>query len=256
MEKIIDRIKKLIALANGGSTPEEAATAMEQVQRLMEQHRITQAQVTATDEEHREAAASGEIGDTGSDTLPLWINTILNSLAETNRVMVYTSRKWIEGPNEKFVKRVMLNAIGRESDRQAMSYMMSYIKTQINGMCQREAKAHAVGNSPSWRNSFRVSASEVVAARIRKQFFSIKKENEAVASENEMVLVGRDLALLNNDIAAVAEKIGLRSRNASFSGLGHRDAIEAGREAGERVNISPGAKNKLGGAAHQLNSGK
>ena len=43
LEKVLDRIRKLLNLAKGGATPEEAATAVAHAQKLMDEHHIEEA---------------------------------------------------------------------------------------------------------------------------------------------------------------------------------------------------------------------
>lgn len=113
-QKLIDRITKLLALADSTNHTAEAESARRMAAELMAKHAISSTQVTGVDAEftvHKE--------DSGRQTKATYETTLLQAIAAINGVALITGVGYY-----KF--------IGRTADIEAFSYMRDIIYNQRN----------------------------------------------------------------------------------------------------------------------------
>lgn len=243
-EKVLDRVRKLLALAQSDNV-NEAATAAAAAERLMAEHKLEMADVEArTGQADDEDVVDFEISE---DTTRFvgWRSNLVTVLAEVNGcdVIHWQKARW-ERPNALSFK-----VVGRASDTQAVSYLFKYLANEVDRLCTREG--HGYGRS--FANSFRHGAVATIAERLRAQ----KREREAAlraaadlghkASEVALVVVDRDAAA----VAAYKDKKFPDLRSFRLGGARLNDGYHAGREAGKTIAL-PGGSKGIGAAAKQL----
>lgn len=264
---VITKIQKLLArAADAASSPAEAAVAMRKAQELAEKHRIDMARIGAIDLDKVEPVSHGHVSDTGNDTLPQWIWGLFWAVTRANRCDPFL----VKGVTPEGKKRVYLHAIGRESDRQIAGYMFAYIRQQIERFCREDAVRLMIGNSPKWRNEYKVTAARVVDERIYEQQVAAKRAARAEAVGcSEMVLVSdekrlaEDMKRVRDELFAIPPELAERlkgvkvkaSRNTWKPTEVREDssAVAAGRTAGQRVDItSRGGHGAMGPGSKQI----
>lgn len=86
-EKYIQRIKKLIAMARNNSSAEEAALALRRAQRLMETHKLTEADADLIDINE----ASTQKAPSHAEKMPEYMAILAEMVARVFGVKFYTS---------------------------------------------------------------------------------------------------------------------------------------------------------------------
>ena len=230
-DKVIDKIRKLFALAERNNSPEEAASAAARAQELLFQHKLSMADVEAPDE------AEDVLGSLDFDAPGLlWKKHIVHGVARA----FYCRACTLAGSNKHKVR-----IVGKTSDTQAATYMAAYLINEIDHLAK---VTQAQWKDRRWMNSFRIGATHIVLKRLNEQ----KKAQDAYVA----AAPGETALALRNDAVAVARYFkqlfprtttGGRSRATSNSGY------EAGQEAGR--NISLGGGKGLAPEARRLTSG-
>jgi hypothetical protein len=253
---VINRVRKLLALAASTSSADEAATAAAQAQRLMSEYQIDLAEAaldeTAPVDEpllHTAARrADGERGaplDSSESAFPKWKGTLTYHLGKANNVFVYCS--------QQRAGTYTFEMVGRKSDMLAVAYTYQYLVREID----RLAKVEGKGRGRSWANSFRLGAVETVGQRLREERNALVRARRTAAEAT-----GNDRALVRvNAALAAVERRGAEAKEWAYahvhlhasrrSRARDYDGLEAGRRAGASIGLS-GAKASLGTGAKQL----
>lgn len=250
LEKVKERIRKLLALADNNPNVHEAANAAGQAQKLMERYRIEK---IAYDIDHDIKDGDGEddfghIGRSGSPLdsagrLSSWRVNLADALASANACRIYISHVRAYGKSKKEIVMV-----GRESDMAIVRYMYSYLIKEVDRLCKIYCaeRDFSKGEGRIAGNNFRLGAIEVIGKRLSE---AAKEERAKV--KKEMIGEGSDpkaLARYENAIKAIDEveknvskwmdeNLKLRAGRAS-SFRGDASAYAAGRAAGRKVDLS------------------
>jgi hypothetical protein len=256
-EKIIDRVKKLLAQATS-SNEHEAALAASMAQELMLKHQISEAallQDTDPVEEVIEFAL-------GEDTRPYaWRSQLITGVTGAFGCQWFYRNNpdggaWV-GP-----KKARVLVIGTESNRNAVQYMFSYLVNEVNRLAdeawKREVQEYlksglskeSMPAAQGWKLSFRLGAASVISSRLSKQ--REKTFKEAKKDESNSTALVR-IADAETRIQAYKGKLRLRTGSIGRdSSAQMRSGYGVGVEAGKNVNISAGKG--LKGARGQLKS--
>ncbi len=217
-EKIVDRIRKLLALAQHPATNvEEAALAMGRAQELLFQHKLDMAQIEIDTGEHEEISTMNFDGE--GKNVQGWKAQVLNSLAYGCycRCIHMQSARNIHG--EKIARHAV---IGKPSDMQTVAYLYQYVCAEID----RLTEEHAPDSGKAYRNSFRLGASTAIWVRMQQK----RREQDKANPSNETALV-----VLRNDMekvnAYVKEKIG-KTTTGGGSRISDGGAYAAGQARG------------------------
>jgi hypothetical protein len=257
-EKIVDRIKKLLRLAES-SNANEAANAAGQAQRLMEQHRIDQAMIDVNDED-----ADDEPDEPISDEyepletsgrLAQWKISLATGIARVNGCRCYIGSIYKGVKRGRYQYDHTLNLIGRPSDVTTVSYLFSYLVKEI----ERLVKLNGKGRGRTWNNSYRLGAVSAINTRMREGKDQARKEARAKLEGDSTALVKMDQALARMDAleleleAWIEENMNLRARQGSSS---RRDwgAFAQGQKDGRNIDLG-GSDRKLGNGAKAIGDG-
>ena len=239
--KIIDRIAKLLKLAEGkGTTPAEAATAAAQANRLMLKHNINQATVDGVDLDPSmlEAIERGVLWEGGR--IVSWRMELACGVARLNqcRVLIHAATRPTHARPER---RAHLSIIGRPSNSAVVSYLFTFLAREIDRLAK--AADHGWESARSFRNSFRVGAVRTVLTRLSEDRDEQRREARFAKQSAALVLVDKH----DTDVAAYTKRHA--SSGTYHGGAGSSSAgAKAGRSAGERIAIRSG----LGAAAKKV----
>jgi hypothetical protein len=241
-KKIIDRVRKLLALGGDGSNANESAAAFAAAQRLMTEHAIESAMLDTSDEQPDEPVT---IFDAFDDALShdkryvSWKGQLAMTLATGNGCHCYSSSG-------------ALHLIGRPSDVATVRYFFAYCTKEV----ERLTRAQERGHSRVWYNNYRQGVVDAIRLKV-------KAERESLLHEMRSRATGMSLVVVDNAIAKVEE----RAKNAAEYGMaklrlgkgrasGGRfdgDARMRGRRDGARINLR-GGKGLGAGASKKLGS--
>lgn len=251
--KIIDRVRKMLALAERAGTPEEAGTAFAMAQKIiaenalsMEQVRQAQLKADAT-RPANEPIIKRIVYTFKSSQTQTWIGILASAIHEVNgcspiyaRLVGPAAR---EGGAKQGVDEVKaIEGWGRASDLELVEELMRVVVGQI------ETLTTGCGfTGRTALNNFRLGATQVVCQRLRSAAADARKAI-AAAADAETNVAAREctsLALRSlDDRKAVAKRTmeqaygGKIGKSSSSSSRADYAARAAGQRAGGTVNLS------------------
>lgn len=244
MEKILDRVRKLLELANS-SNANEAANALGQAQKLMARHGIGEAMLAADEPE-----PTGEIEDCllHTDGAGSWRGSLALYVARANQCRVYRTGG-------------ELRIVGYPRARDAARYLYTYAASEIDRLC-RAAMAARGNPGRTWANNFRVGAVSAIGDSLREAAAQARAEMRREASDGDTLGTGAALVRVNEAIAKidahevdvnrwVRANLNLRQGGASR----HRydpSARAEGYRAGKTVDLGRGRAGQLGSGGKAL----
>jgi len=258
IEKAIDRVRKLLALAKGTSE-HEAASAAASAAKLIEQFELTEAMIRIDDVEakaepiEKRARLEPDL-PTNSRKRVAWRETIAQATASDVGVKIY------------WVHRFDMHGFGRESAIQTWRYTFQYLCRAVDELADKEwAKEpfDMCGSVRAWKNAFRVGCAQRLSMRLYEERVARFKARTAhgedarvranahvgdKASVDDAIGAAREcqaLAVVAKDQAEVDQEYkayskGWRGSIGSIGQTSSRDGYSAGRAAGDRVSL--GAK--------------
>jgi hypothetical protein len=116
-ESIIEKIKKLLALSKNAGTEAEAANAAARAQELIDKHHITEAQLQSGPDKAKEEPIEDHPLEGGTNP-ESWHWKLADVLA-----LAFYCRIYRCGPQ--------LHVVGRETDRQVVSYLFRFLMNEI-----------------------------------------------------------------------------------------------------------------------------
>lgn len=249
--KIIDRIKKLLRLAQS-SNVHEAANAAGQAQRLMEEHRIDQAVLDVGDGDGDQAEPDEPIREwLGQDAihksarLAQWKVQLTVGLASANACRCYIHNQ----------REICL--VGRPSDVATIRYLFTYLVREIDRLCRASCK----GEGRIAANSFRLGA----VSAIRERLLAGRQEARDAARKklqgDTVALVRLETGLAKLDAKArevddwVKQHMRLRSGRRGGGSARDWSAYERGRQAGQSISLG-GGRAAVGSGAKAIRGGK
>lgn len=243
MDKILDRIKKLLRLAEGTSNPNEAANAAAAAQKLIQEHNLGMVSLEDESVEYRqtryadEPVGQAEISMPGGK-LPRWECALLQSVCRRN-----SARVLFVGQTAGAHRYTIL---GAEKDRDTVIYLFHYLRRQVDAVTTRAC----VGKGRTFANNFRLGMVETINNRL----FDMEKQTRAQAPAQAYTRGGENaIAIVNESLAAtdaIERRVvslmktaleSTRTKSHNWGNASHdASARDAGRRAGQNVNIAPG----------------
>jgi len=236
MEKIIEKIAKLLRLAESDNI-NEATTAAAQAQRLMDRHKID-AHSRLEDEV---APLEEDIIDC-DDALDYlrkrvaWKTHLSAVIADANQCYPYT-------------RRASICLVGRPTDIQAVRYMYAYLVREVERLCDRDCK----GCGRTYRNNYRLGAVQTLKRKFSQQradtIREIKQETRGVAGDRALVRIDNAVAKMVQQKKEVGiwvnKNMNLGAAPSRRGGTYNPDAWRKGEEAAESIRLTQ-ARGSLG----------
>ena len=247
---MVDRVRKLLALANSANE-HEAAAAAAQAADLMVKFEIEAAMLDTGCEPVVEGPEN-EILDRGSRNRVPWKITIAGGIANSVGGQVYTHGGTV-------------HVIAQPGKMATISYLYAYLVSEVDRLAnvaygrevdECEASYVSRPSARSWKNAFRLGAAGVIRSRLSKQRAETKQaaKNKALAAGNgsrsstALATTTAALETMAKGETAVREfirkNVGPLGRasgatHSSSSGYG------AGRQAGQSMGLGGGARGML-----------
>lgn len=241
--KAIDKVRKLLALAAGAGTPEEAAAAFANAQRVAARAALTEEQVRLASLPSYAAAGRNvptvaRLVHVAEGSVATWRALLCGHLAKANgcSYVVYNGRNTAADGTYQAVKG--LKVWGRETDLDIVAVMLDTIGGQIDALAKRAGVRGRTG-----LNNFRLGAVQVIGERVAKAAAEARKALEAeVLMDQPGGCTALAVRNLDNRVAlAEAQRkadIGPITRRRTSSRVDDY-AREAGRRAGAVIGLSP-----------------
>ena len=268
IEKILDRVRKLLSLAEHSGSEAEAALAASRAAKLMEEYQLSEALVRLEDASAkpeailRDARLEPDAPLAGRKRVA-WKETISGAVAKDLGVHEFYrySAHW----NGNTMRRCAdVRGLGRETAIQTWQYTCQYLWRQVDELADKAWSNEgddesSMGTVRAWKNAFRSGCAQRLAERIYANRKAARDQErvarEAVANEvinstpppmDTIVTNNRHslaLSVIEKDQVEVDEeyakvKRGFTARAASSIGsTSSADGYGAGRRAGDRVSL-------------------
>ena len=224
--KIIERIRKLLAMAADVSSPNEAAIAAERAAKLMRAHNLESADAIFADLKKSEniiaQAARGNIWRKKARSIPVWSQGIAILCAELFDCHVVQIRSPEHGWSLKFM--------GYKTDVEVCLWTYGYLLAQCQRFADRFAQEH-----PEAARSTRTAYHDGVSHGIRRNLKAAKLAKEAADRGNRTgtALVVAKRAAIEDQFGKI--EYGERERKtkdtlAFFKGLADGDSVNVNKQ--------------------------
>lgn len=256
MKDILGTVTKLLRAAelNKVTSPEEAANAMARAQRLIDENNLSEAllaydgQQTEPDEPIVDFYAKGApLDDASPNKLVRWKAALATTIAVHNGCRV-----WVSGG--------VFHLVGRPRDADTTRYMYALVAGETERLVKREGQ----GCGRTWKNNYRLGVVDTIVRRLAASRRQFEEEQRQAAGSTSTALVRINSALMvTNRKGAEADdfmfssnmKVKLSRRKAPLSqGRQINEARQAGRAAGEKINLDNNARGALGSGQKALTS--
>lgn len=193
-DKVVEKIKKLLTLAQNNSNLEEATAAAEKAQALMEKHRIEQAVL-----DMRDALGVEPLQDGG---LPnAWKVFLAYVLAKHNGCYLIKS--------DAYDRDNKLLLVGESQDTRSVQSLYKYLAVEFNRLCFDAIMCYQkmTGQLPSkaYVESFFTGATQAVDARLKDITTVVRNEQIVAAGTENVVKVCSAIERLDNRIQAAKD---------------------------------------------------
>lgn len=230
-EQAIDKIKKLLRLANGTNFEQEAATAMNMLRDLLAKHNLSMSEIENEDKRVKQSSIDDLVKNPFKQSKGNWQTQLMMVIAEYCKCRVL-----ISSPNNII--------IGMPFEVEICSYTYEMLHSQIDKMCKklrrdlRKERESSYGYRQDRRNSsFNTRGYTMgIIETLKKRLF----EREKYEQEKGLIVV---------EHSALVEYCSRLKRSTSSIGGrgGSGDMYKKGLQDGYKLNISKGiSKAKTG----------
>lgn len=176
IEKVIAKVQKLLLLSSS-SNANEAAAAMNAANKLIDQYRLSEADLSSSEENLDPMMEDSEaVYETGR--INPWKSSLVSVLAKHYGCALFNQLSY---PNGRKVSHYKL--VGRKTDIAIVRYFVAYLMSECQRLCEKEAH----GKGKVFANSYCVG----FVAGIREQLAASRKEAEKEATGTAIVAINR-----------------------------------------------------------------
>lgn len=254
INKILDRVRKLLALSENSPSENEAALAAANAAKLMEEYQLTEALVRLDAPVlPAEKIVTEQLDPVTNEARKrvAWRETISAAVAEDCQVREYFRYRTV-GTYPNLAKQTNVVGMGRESSVQTWRYTTQYLCRVVDELADSAWKSSSDPHSSSraWKNAFRVGCASRIAVRLAEARRSRVMTREAQVAHamatlnvdddrasQALTIVDRDKDQLDSAWAAVKKNF-TRGSAPSIGQVTSSDGYQAGRAAGDRVELN------------------
>lgn len=188
-QKILERIRRLLAMGSDKSSEKEAAIALRRARSLMDEHQVTLSDI----EKISDDSFGGQEYDSGSSRQKLWVNGLAIGIAQMNDCIFRFAPRFSKKDNWVFLFQ------GFRDDVKLCEFMLVYLVDTCLRLYQRDKKAlglHGLADKTDYLNG--------ISNGIRNRIQDIIDDRNKASSNH---CSGRSLVVTKQ--AAVEEKFGI-----------------------------------------------
>lgn len=129
-EKIIDRVKKLLAMSKDASSPHEAGIALSRAKKLIEQHQLDEEKLLEQDKKELRAIRRRLVdwGYANYSKIPIWLQMISSSVGKLYDCEIILSLDRTLGQMRPFT----VTGVGLEEDIEVTRLALAFVLKQVN----------------------------------------------------------------------------------------------------------------------------
>lgn len=210
-EKMVDRIKKLLALAGNNPNPNEAKLAMERANKLLKANDMSMTSILDVENE--------EIGESSGKNVQYWTKHIYNSVSELYHCNYFTSRI----PNGRSKQH---NVVGTESNRTTTMLICAYLIKSIT----KESKTYPKYQQTTFKNGASMGISKTCQDLIDKE----EADTNEVITGTGLVPVDIKLVRVKANTSYTNDKFNLTTGRASSA-----RGSQSGYDYGSSLSVNP-----------------
>jgi len=234
--KIIDRVKKILALANNNTNEHEAASAAATAAKLMEKYNLSQSEVIIKELSDEDCVTKDTAGKEYR-AMPKWMGSIAIGVAR----MFDCECKF-----EFNFGRKSIAFYGYDVDVIVCKQTYIYLLDEINRLTDvwwQTADQRFYGQSANkCKNSYKQGISNTINTRLSAETKERKQREQVQQAGTSLVIVKKN---------AIAKKFGGFKYKSGRTRTGDHSAYQAGRSAGHAVNwnrqVSGATQGRLAG---------
>lgn len=224
-EKLIERLRKILAMAEGAGTKEEAEAFTAKATELMIKHSIDEAMLSKGGTKTSEAIIMRDFLIEGYAKAKMQL--LHNIAAAMGCKSVYTPNTRQSG-----WKSISVSVIGWESDIASIEVLFASLVMQVTNEMEREAKANPHVHGRAFKQAFILGFAGEVSRRLVAQRQSAVEVADDATPGAALAVVERSTAV-ENDFRRRFPKTGKGSGASASDYTGYG----AGKAAGQRANL-------------------
>lgn len=229
-DKVLDKIRKLIALS-GSSNVHEAAVAAAAAQRLMLEHRIAESDVTV-DATEEDVVVDQEIyRDRRLKSPPRWHEILLNGIANANFCRVILGAD-CERIGWRVERRPFYRVIGSEADRATTVYLYEMLRGEIERLAVQVCRCYRYDRAE--RASFKLGAAGALSNKLLAEGRAFRNEMAQASNAHALAVIDKTAQA----VEAYVRKAFPRLSAGSAPTISRRDAYAHGHEMGSRIDVA------------------
>lgn len=231
--KILDKLKKLLALSK---SPEahEAANAAAAAQRIMLEHKIQEADLEiGGDDDLVEPIADFTV----ERRAVTWKTYLLTGVARANSCECYRAQT-VNRESRKLTGKKHLHVVGTNTDVQAVVYIYRYLCMEIN----RLTRENGYEKNGIHTNSFKLGVVQMINATLRKQREILRRSSETA------------LTIIDKGAEQVSDYMKRLELTEAPEPTGNALAFVKGQIAGTSVTLPGKEQRQLGAEPARLKS--
>lgn len=235
IQSVLEKVKKLVALASGSVNENECAAARSAADRLMSEYRISQADLEVKGDIQSEPFARKAIHSGGKRIA--WAEVVLRELCNHfGGYFFFESRR--SGGNygqgrEGSKGNQSYTVVARESDLLVIEYFYTYLCEEVD----RLSRFHARGNGLAFALAFRMGVAQGISAQFRELRAAARVVAQANAQSCALVLLDKRASEAEAETRRIVP--GLRTGK-GITGGRDQYARARGFEEGKKVQIRTG----------------
>jgi len=225
IDSIIEKVQKLLALAKS-SNINEAAAATAAANKLIDQYRLSEADLSLSSEDDQLIEDDGFVYETGR--IVPWKNSLAITLAKHYGCAMFNSTVY---PNGRKVSRYKL--IGKKSDIQITKYMFSWLTAECQRLVEKEAQGKGKIFSQSYCQGFVSGVSQQLTI-----------SREAAKQEASSAAIVKIDSREQEAIHFMNQNYNLKANKASSASRIDPRAFDAGMNKGKSIHLGNGLDTK------------
>jgi Protein of unknown function (DUF2786) len=250
-DKLVDKVRKLLALA-GSSNEHEAARAAEKAQAILAEYNLSMTDVKSTDEKEDLKIDKSIV----TDSVP-WRRRLGVAVAQMYFCKYfYTFKKeYIPSRPNGYVRHDVHSFVGAEHNLVIAKLMFQYLNETIERLAKDGSMQYPTNERSSYRTSFKAACSLRVARRIHDRIEAAKKGQVKSETTGTNLPACLDLYEKTNRQLTqfIDQEVGKLKTAKSRVTLTHESAVRDGLAAGDKIGLDAQVTGK--NSAHLLTNG-
>lgn len=229
-QKVIDKIKKVLALASDNPNENEAALAAERAQAMLAQHNLTMEDIFKSDKAEVEIIIDQE-SVTNSNP---WFRRLAAAVAK-----LYFCEYYFTPFKQGKQSKNQHNFVGMRHNVEVAKHMFEYLHTTVNRLAQEGSRKVPPSEKSPYRTTFRVACTDRLRQRMMEMIDKARKgETKTETGDNLPVLASVYDQHEQRNIEHIQKHVGLLRVRKSKVSILHGQGLQDGDSAGKNISLA------------------